>query len=357
MSGQPDTAMAFREMAPLYEATNRTRVLRRGFTLVEVMVVIAIIAVLISILLPSLKAVRTRVHESRTQVAISGLETGIHQYLADTRCGGSLPPSAAPGTTLTGYDGGQILSPHTGSILMIDGASLLFWALAGADLIGTPGFQDLNGNGTWADDTGATTPQQLYRLSGTKPNYPRSGPYVDLSKMKLPPMTAPDKFTIPAAKGAIRTLPSLCFLDSFDQPILYYKANLNKPLMVGEDIGAGNKGIYNKTDNTTITTGDGTCSMSGVCNYGMNFGAGLIAAGQYHFAAKAGEGADLGKSTAEVLTALQNPANRCFSRTVWNPNVAVVPRPHNDKSYILLSAGADGVFGSADDIANFEVNK
>ena len=73
------------------------------------------------------------------------------------------------------------ISPYE-SKTRVDGASFLLWALAGADLLGTPGFQDLNGNGTWADDTGTTCRpvhprRRLHALIATRnPIYPRSGP-------------------------------------------------------------------------------------------------------------------------------------------------------------------------------------
>jgi hypothetical protein len=246
-----------------------------------------------------------------------------------------------------------------------DGASLLFWALAGADSLGTPGFADLNGNGTWADDTARVstpaTPQPLYAVGATgRPVVPRSGPFIDISKMKLPQLTS-EGFEIPAAVGKnlkSRCLPSVCFLDSFGQPVLYYKANRNKPLMAGHGTAAENLGIYNMWDNLNITTGDGSCSLGGICNNGLDFGHGVINSyGQHHYLAELGPGADDKLNATQIFSALQKPVDRNFSRTIWNSNVTAVPRPHNDKSFILLSAGSDGVFGTADDAANFDVNK
>jgi hypothetical protein len=91
----------------------------------------------------------------------------------------------------------------------------------------------------------------------------------------------------------------------------------------------------------------------------MDLGRGVVdvPSGAYHFMAISGEGADAVKTPQEVLDAMQNSANRCFSRAIWNPNVIAVPRPHNEQSFILLSAGPDGVFGNSDDIANFEINR
>jgi len=192
------------------------------------MVVIAIIAVLISILLPSLAAIRVQVKVAATKATISVIETGIQAFQTDSRCGGSLPPSAPPYGSKW-----MVYSPYRldNKLMKIDGASFLLWALAGADLLGTPGFQDLDGDGNWYNNTGnicSTTTLQMYCLdSSGKPSYVRSGPFIDTAKVNVTPVYNPSDavklFVVPAAK-VNKNIEFPCFLDSFDQPILYYRA-------------------------------------------------------------------------------------------------------------------------------------
>jgi hypothetical protein len=276
----------------------------------------------------------------------------------------------------------------------VGGATFLAWALAGADQLGTPGFRDLNGNkgampanfqldviGGCTDDTGSgvinNTPGLYYvnPLTATsnpgKPYYPRSGPYVEPSKVKFPKMKKDNQgkflgFEVPV--GGHSLLPSICFLDAFDQPILYYKATPTATYMAaaGRRPAAGNTeqyapaatngsaysdGVYNMLDNGGSLVGtppaDGTVggNLTGMDgNPGIELGGGAVS----HF-----NGGTLGDPTKSVTS---NPVGS-FVQHIGNPGVATTPTPHNASSYILLSAGADGVFGTADDLANFPIAK
>ena len=42
-----------------------------------------------------------------------------------------------------------------------------------------------------------------------------------------------------------------------------------------------------------------------------------------------------------------------FPGGLVDPKVTVVPRPYRADSYILISAGEDGLYGTSDDIRNF----
>jgi general secretion pathway protein G len=354
----------------------------RAFTLIELMVAMAIMAVLVAIALPAFSAARRSAKGAATSAMISVLATGVEQFKADASIGGQYPPSAQQ----------MVSSPHAANQqIQMGGANFLAWALAGADLLGTPGFRDMNSNkgntsasqiqldviGGCTDDLGRSG---LYAIdtSVNKPIYPRSGPYVEVSKVQV---TKPKGggFDVPAAKGQFRMLPSVAFLDAFDQPILYYKANPTAPAMAATGMNApgmvaGNPenystggsygsytpaGVYNLLDNGGHLDGNTSLngSTAGANITGNESVAGLdLGGGTNHFNQNTLDRASI-VGTVNSVTTVSNSMQGSFGRQIWNSNVITVPTAHNASSYILLSAGADGVFGTADDLANFPVNK
>lgn len=324
----------------------------QAFTLIELMVVIGIIGLLVAIALPALNAARVQAKITATAATIKALDTGLEQFRTDNNVGGAYPPSTPDGVPAMNF---LVANPHAttpptltmpGSGLPVPGACLLVWALAGADLLGTPGFRDLDGDGAWWNNTGNnfTAPQTniyAFNAATNKPYYSRSASYVDLTKMTLPKRNG-NTFILDKV-GNSPLLPSYAFLDSFNQPILYYRANVGKPFAfhdLNRNADAVRHGVYTQFDNRGIT---GTLG-----NAGMDLGGGAT-----HY---------LGWSQAEDdkqrAAAFAGFTPRTFGASLQNRNIVNVGvRAQRDDSFVLISAGYDGIFGSEDDIVNFQINK
>lgn len=109
-------------------------------------------------------------------------------------------------------------------------------------------------------------------------------------------------------------------------PILYYKANTSKLLHEGEQL-AGGLATYSAGDN--------------IYNYYDNYDIiilGVPWTDQPH---------------AYEDTDLFNPLQIFFDQTK-NKDIKTMDKPHNPSTYILQSAGWDGLYGTEDDIFNFE---
>jgi len=243
---------------------------RSAFTLVELLVVIAVIGLLISILVPAVNAVRTSARETTTKGTLETLATAIETYKADGRVGGGYPPSRSDADGTGPLSHGQVAGPYTHmtgqpSRLYISGAGLLVWALAGADFQGCPGFRTFDpDHAHWSDDTHAdptTDPPGAYALDPNNdlPFHPRSGRFVDTSKIPISRANpAHGHFEIDAEVEARddmgldhtdRLYPM--FLDSFGFPILWWQADPAGVRIADEARGATGvqRGVYHWVDN------------------------------------------------------------------------------------------------------------
>ena len=87
---------------------------RKGFTLVELLVVIGIVGILLTVSYPSLTKLRkTTLIEGECQAIVAGLRRAEVQALATNRTVELAPfKFAASGFPLPGYSGTLTLSPH-----------------------------------------------------------------------------------------------------------------------------------------------------------------------------------------------------------------------------------------------------
>ena len=108
---------------------------------------------------------------------------------------------------------------------------------------------------------------------------------------------------------------------------------------------ADKPGIYRQEDNAIIT---GSTS-SEVSYAGIDFGAGIQAESLYHRIGKA-DAPDFLDDISE-----SNPTyDDSFARYIWDPSIKARNTPVRKKEYLLISAGPDARYGTADDITNWK---
>jgi len=406
----------------------------RGITLVELLVTIAIISLLLITGMMAGRAVRKSAQIVDTLATIHNIEDGVETYSETV---GQYPPSIADShdgfTTHSPYQSGNntylgrlpnkpekskkggssYLTNSTYPEAWISGANLLVWALAGADLLGTPGFKDLDGDGQWWNDTGwgdddlyaraslnssngGTGSGSSGRLGGggapgmesggggrpaskgdslsvtpdsdqdgdgdapgppsdnrTEPLHRRYGTFIDTSAIVRMKDYEKD---LPRPQSNRYSENQLFLVDGFGYPILYYRANPTATYMItGYDENEfgdypPNPGIYNQLDNFMYTGFDEESK-------GLDLGAGgnhrLLARTKKQFGEEFGAWVSGSPDPAE-MNLHASEYEDTFAKFIWDRRIMIRNEPVNRESYILISPGPDALWGTQDDITNFD---
>ena len=330
---------------------------KQGFTLVELLVVIAIIGLLISLLMPALGQVRIQARVTGMKSTFHAISTGLETFKGEFKEYPSSERRSVNGTEAEEYalrEGGKQPDKTKSDI----GAHRLAEAMFGLDRLG---YDNKLSNGVPAYKVSTSTgkPVDWYN----KP-VKRWGPYVDTTKKGMETsslLEIKDKINnqveVVDAAGAHTAIaipaningeqddkawsnPNPVFVDStnteYPSPVIYFRAKLT-----GNFIHQ----IYDFKHNSYIL------NAYKMTRFTQNY-------------------ADMPTSTYDP-TGLITPKNldlKKFESYLWdtktglagssgsNPTAfqSVSARPVNRDSYILMSAGPDGEFGTGDDITNFE---
>ncbi|MEE9294570.1 MAG: type II secretion system protein [Phycisphaerae bacterium] len=365
-------------MASTYMINRQNRSMRasrasvlRAFTLIELMVAVAIIAVLISILVPAFSAVHTNAKKVATKATIGVLDRGLESFRGEQALGGVYPPSQSDRDAYGFVMASNPFLPPGVSVVPVSGANLLVYAMTGADRLGTAGFRDIDGDGLWDNDQhndSTTTPPGAYALDPDTaeplhPRYPGAGStYVDEPTAKSIRTAREMEDTgeilsnVSGTTAVERSADQPFFTDKWGRPILYYRANRAASSMVG-DVSSDEIGVYNVQNNrlfTGVTISGSTPSWKGI-----DFGAGKADSvhglnsrmGATNFGR--GSGAYPERDNLGLNVILGTGFANTFQQFIYNPDVTQRNEPVNRNTYLLISAGADAVYGSSDDVVNW----
>jgi len=289
---------------------------KSGFTVVELLTVIGIVALLVGVLLPAVSYVRRTAQEANQEVQIKTIDLALTAFKSDYR---DYPPS-------DGWD------YETDQPLDYCGSQKLAEALLGWDLLGFHPNSDFTSNGRDALDT-----VDIYQTTDENLSE-RKGPYLELSTANAFRLGVvdgvhdglfndvgdlhPDRFVLCDVFNAKKitvvkplTDPPEYVMFNAGTPILYFKANtLSKS--IEPPLGPF---IYDRRENSELIK------------------LGRVKDGRPH---------ELDVPPAPIDD---------FIFYIMDPKVSTDTKlwPYRPDSYILISAGADGLYGTADDITNF----
>lgn len=338
--------------------TSRIARRRAAFTLVELMTVVAIIVLLIGILVPALSAARRQAKNTATAGMLSALERGCELFKTELK---NYPVSRGPNPF------------ENQNTIRAMGAQWLAMQLVGVD---SRGFVEP----TLKNDSGATPGDRdgvindvdwndWYSLNPTR-QYTRLGPYADVDSSKSirsvvsyleeNPSLGDTNLIAPGMKDetndwSLGRLPF--FVDPHGYPVLYYRANANTDApfttgIPGQDFVVGH---YDQSDNAWFTGSDGANGRWPINDNGWFLTGTTAIATKYNgFASALG---DFGYVQDQTTW----PLPRTFAEFFCDESVYAnterndqgLLQPYKPDSFVLISAGNDGIYGTGDDITNF----
>lgn len=291
---------------------------KSAFTSVELLTVLAIIAFLVGLLLPALNVVRNTAKEAKQKAQFAAIDLALVTFKNDF---GDYPPS-------DGWD------YNNNRPLDYCGAQKLTDALLGWDLLG------FHPKSAWLADGTDGAGGQVYNSTSDTNLKERKGPYLELANANAfrlgepeglfanPTPLNPDTFVICDVFGR-KSVAVGGKLVKVGTPILYYRANTLSKTIVPP--APWDQRIYNVLDNYALI------ALGTVKNnkpHPLN-----------------------GPPDPRPSPWDREPLYENFYRYIRDTKFKAPPAskdwPYRAESYILISAGVDGFYGTPDDIRNF----
>jgi type II secretory pathway pseudopilin PulG len=302
-------------------------------TVIEILVVVSIIAILTGILVPALRMVQNTTKGVKQQAQFTAIDLGLAAFRNDY---GDYPPSDWSSTTRN-YCGAQKLAE-----------ALLGWDLLGfhPDSAWRADGLDAAGGADTYDPLGkypaAVRQENLkkrrdryielevanaFRLGESAPGL-RDGLFMGTTPLAANTYVLCDVYEVPERKIVLSDGRSVVP----GTPILYYRAKTSSKTIV-------------RAEGAAIDSTDPTAQLI----YNIQDDAPLIGLGRL-------------SDTTKALAARQkhpldvtSPAGWAvdFYNYIRDPKVSAYPYPYRPDSYVLISAGPDGLYGTHDDVCNF----
>jgi type II secretory pathway pseudopilin PulG len=279
---------------------------RRAFTIVELLTVMSIIVILIGLLVPALNKVKQFATNVKQRAQFHSIEAALELF--DSQFG-SYPDSSfsAAGTTgAAAYCGAEKLSE----------------ALMGRDLMGYHPDSTFRSDGTNGLGLNLYTPATLAARPGAFLPLENANAYTLGELYRNPAPFDPCDYVLCDVYNRVTNTRSG---KKIGMPVLYYKADTTKQSHDPQNPDNPDN-IYNWRDNSEL----------------VRLGMPWDASRPHRLLSWAGTGG----GTPE-------PQGKRFYWNIRNDKVSIA-RPYKADTYILLSAGWDGEYGTADDICNFE---
>jgi type II secretory pathway pseudopilin PulG len=282
---------------------------KSAFTIVEILTVMSIIIILISLLLPALNAAKRFSKVVLQKNQFRNIGSGLQVYESDF---GEYPDSSELDADKAKYCGAMKLAEvmagqdglgfNLNSRLANNGLDA-----AGNDLYPRPAPSPI---------TPAYTDNLRSRKEYMEHQYAQICSLTDLYANPSSTFSNPGRVALLCdVFGSVR---SQTTGKRIGMPVLYYRADTSK--MSNDANNPGNTdNIYNYMDNQDLL----------------------------------GMGLPSNPATMPPLyQGTSGPAGQVFYQNIQD-NTSIIPRPYNKDSYILISAGLDGIYGTKDDVYNF----